>query len=346
MSRPITNPVYKRAYSAFWQLRWTDSSGKAIKRSSGTEDYAEACRLLKIWKDGFGLTVDEVVQKFFERRAMKPKTASGYKDSYKVLRPLIGSVPMGQVTIEDIQSFIDDRRAHVKVNTVRTDLAFLSSLFSFAMTLPGGPRTNPVRDLDRESLKQPEPRNRRLSVDEERRLMEMISVPSQRLIVRIAVEAGLKKEEILSLRVRSINFGKRHVSLIEHSRNVSWERHVPLTDLLHAALVEHCKTLSPDAFVVSQPNGTRYAGVKPWWEIALAKAGILDFHFQDLRHTYACRYVERGGCYEDLQAIFGYSSLQQVQRYACLVPEGTDPIPRYLSEASEIMVCAVPSGGE
>lgn len=345
MPRTSTKPIYKRPRSTFWQLRWTNSSGRTIKLSSGTKDYAEASRLFHLWKDGFGPTIDNIAPKFFECHKVSPATVSNYKNSYERVRPLLGNVPIGKVTVTDIQRFVDERLAQVKVNTVRAELAFLSSLFSFATKLPGGSSTNPVRDFDRESLKRSEPRARRLSEDEERRLIEIISTPYQRLMVQMAIGTGLKKVEILNLRVRNINFAKRQISLIKRTSNIQWTRDVPLTEPLRAALSAHCRTLPADAFVFSRPDGTRYAGVNSWWETALSKARISDFHFQDLRHTFACRYVEHGGWYGDLQEILGYFSSKSVDRYACLTPEGTDPIPRYLAEAREIMGRAVPSGG-
>jgi len=48
---------------------------------------------------------------------------------------------------------------------------------------------------------------------------------------------------------------------------------------------------------------------------------VKDFHVRRLRHTFACRYLERGGRIETLQRILGHSSVRQTEQYAKLRPE-------------------------
>jgi len=48
---------------------------------------------------------------------------------------------------------------------------------------------------------------------------------------------------------------------------------------------------------------------------------VKDFHVHRLRHTFACRYLERGGTIETLQRILGPSSVRQTKQYAKLRPE-------------------------
>ena len=48
------------------------------------------------------------------------------------------------------------------------------------------------------------------------------------------------------------------------------------------------------------------------------KAGIADFRFHDLRHTFASHYVMNGSDLLTLKEILGHSSLKMVERYTHL----------------------------
>lgn len=56
------------------------------------------------------------------------------------------------------------------------------------------------------------------------------------------------------------------------------------------------------------------------WRKALARAGISDFRWHDLRHTWASWHVQSGTPLEVLQVLGGWSSHDMVLRYAHLAP--------------------------
>ncbi|QRQ82895.1 site-specific integrase [Paralysiella testudinis] len=57
------------------------------------------------------------------------------------------------------------------------------------------------------------------------------------------------------------------------------------------------------------------------WAAALSKAGIEDFRWHDLRHTWASWLVQRGVPVRVLQEMGGWKTLEIVQRYSHLAPD-------------------------
>lgn len=59
----------------------------------------------------------------------------------------------------------------------------------------------------------------------------------------------------------------------------------------------------------------------PAWRRALERAGIEDFRWHDLRHTWASWHIQAGTPVEVLQELGGWASLSMVMRYAHLAPQ-------------------------
>ena len=61
-----------------------------------------------------------------------------------------------------------------------------------------------------------------------------------------------------------------------------------------------------------------YQTVTAAWRKALERAGIRDFRWHDLRHTWASWYVQRGTPLQVLKELGGWETMEMVQRYAAL----------------------------
>lgn len=57
------------------------------------------------------------------------------------------------------------------------------------------------------------------------------------------------------------------------------------------------------------------------WERSLRRAGIEEFRFHDLRHTWASWHVMSGACLQELMELGGWKSYEMVLRDAHLAPE-------------------------
>lgn len=65
----------------------------------------------------------------------------------------------------------------------------------------------------------------------------------------------------------------------------------------------------------------RSLSVPKAWQNALKRAGITDFRWHDLRHTWASGHVQSGTSLQELQEFGGWSSFEMVLRYAHLAAD-------------------------
>ena len=68
-------------------------------------------------------------------------------------------------------------------------------------------------------------------------------------------------------------------------------------------------------------SGKRIHQSSTAWGLAKQRAGIEDFRFHDLRHTWASWHVQSGTSLPELMELGGWKSYEMVLRYAHLAPE-------------------------
>ena len=182
-------------------------------------------------------------------------------------------------------------------------------------------------------LKENNKRLRFLSQDEILRLQN--ECPRYlRNIVECAINTGMRKGEILNLKWPQIKNGL--IYLQEKIKN-NEARQIPINDTLKKVFarikkygeepnVERIdrKKVNPKpskAGHVFTYNGQPVKDVKRAFTNALGRAGIEDFHFHDLRHTFASHLVMNGATIKDVQELLGHKDTKMTNRYAHLSPE-------------------------
>ncbi|EIV5116147.1 site-specific integrase [Salmonella enterica] len=226
---------------------------------------------------------------------------------------------MDEITSVDIAAYRDIRLAEINPrtgkpitgNTVRLDLALLSSLFNIARVEWGTCRTNPV-ELVRKPKAAPG-RDRRLTSSEERQLSRFFRNKNISLYVifHLALETAMRQGEILSLRWEHIDL--RHgVAHLPETKN-GHSRDVPLS-----RMARNCLQMLPMSL-----NGSvfRYtsSGLRSAWRTALQVLHIDNLHFHDLRHEAISRFFELGNLnVMEVAAISGHRSMNMLKRYTHL----------------------------
>ena len=87
-------------------------------------------------------------------------------------------------------------------------------------------------------------------------------------------------------------------------------------------------------------SGNRYSNIRRSFTTACRPAGIKDFHFHDLRHTFASQLVMAGIDLTTIKELLGHKTLTMTLRYAHLAPshkvKAVDILDNALNETSTI----------
>ena len=92
-----------------------------------------------------------------------------------------------------------------------------------------------------------------------------------------------------------------------------------MNDIVYRTLLAAKPPDSP--WVFCKKNGERYGNITKAFEGARKRAGITDFRFHDLRHTFASHLVMAGVDLRTVQELLGHKSFEMTLRYAHLSPE-------------------------
>jgi integrase len=162
--------------------------------------------------------------------------------------------------------------------------------------------------------------NRRLKYLSKEEMDTLIQACDKHLkpIVITALDTGMRKDEILSLKWEQVDL-KRGFILLDVTKNGE-RREIPINSVVREALTALPRhILSPYVFWQGE-NGTRYLDVKKSFHSARTKAKLGDFHFHDLRHTFASNLIMEGADLMTVKDLLGHKTLSMTLRYAHLAP--------------------------
>jgi integrase len=165
------------------------------------------------------------------------------------------------------------------------------------------------------TLKEPSGRTRFLTLEEIDHLLNACELAQLRHYLRpfvvVALNSGMRRNEILGLTRRSIDWTNRLVTL-EGTKNGT-TRHVHLNDAAFEALRALPARLDNDRLFPFNPNQVSMALRR-----AIKAAGIEDCRLHDLRHTFASYQAMAGTQGRGLQAMLGHRDARMTMRYSHL----------------------------
>ena len=139
-----------------------------------------------------------------------------------------------------------------------------------------------------------------------------------RLIVLIAVTTGMRIAEIFGLKWSDVLY-REELLAVRSKLKGGKIRYVPMPPELANEFRRNPVVMGEERIFPPKPGakGDRQR-VEGSFETILDMAGIRDFCFHDLRHTFASWYMMNGGDLYELAKILGHANIKMTERYAKL----------------------------
>lgn len=132
-------------------------------------------------------------------------------------------------------------------------------------------------------------------------------------IVVVALNTGMRRSEITTLKWSQIDMANGYI-ILEVTKNGE-HREVPMNDTVKSLFASMVRPIKDNTKVFQVNLGKRSFVTATW------RAGIRDFHFHDLRHTFAS-WLAMGGCdLHTLKELLGHKDISMTLRYAHLSGE-------------------------
>jgi site-specific recombinase XerD len=239
-----------------------------------------------------------------------------YRDDVSRTKRLLswfGERPAASVTAQDIERCLADvaENEGLAAATLNRYRAVLSLVFRLAIR-NGKVTSNPARLV--RPHRENNARVRYLSADEEQRIRKVIEAkcPDHMPEFDLALHTGLRRGEMYGLTWGNVNFAAR-ILTVPLSKNGE-RRHVRLNRVALEALLALNRRTRGEGLVFDAKSP------RHWFEPVIADAKVADFHWHDLRHTFASRAVMAGVDLRSVQDLLGHKSILVTCRYSHLAP--------------------------
>jgi len=318
--------IYRRKDSPNWWVKLPAIRGESgpLQVSTGTSDkrkaqQVEARLIAERWEqEKLGAkprrTWEEAVLKFLEETTHK-RTHGGDKAILRWLDAYLGGKHLDEIDRNLIDTIKAARIKIASPSTANRYLALIRTILRKACHDWEWTDRVPKISL----YKEKGGRVRSLTRDELTRLLAELP-PHLADMALFSVATGLRQANVSQLEWSQINLDLCHAWIPPEKHKNGQPHAVPLNDVAMAVLR---KRLGQHLTHVFSFRGAPVVQVSTKaWRDALKRAGIEDFRWHDLRHTFATWHRQAGTPTHELQRLGGWLTASMVERYAHIAPEG------------------------
>ena len=143
-------------------------------------------------------------------------------------------------------------------------------------------------------------------------------------IVLLSLHTGIRRNAVLSLEWRDVNFNDRMIMVRAATSKTDKQYYVPMNENVFQLLStwrDQSQNTSPGKLVFPSPKtGQKMDNCNSAWEHLLRDAVISDFRWHDMRHDFASQLVMKGIDLNTVRELLGHADLKMTLRYAHLAP--------------------------
>ncbi|MBI2988094.1 MAG: site-specific integrase [Deltaproteobacteria bacterium] len=319
-------------YYIRYQFQGTDIKERVGRKSRGftreTAKEALKSRLGDIARGQFNLEKTRKPVPFSKLVERYREFASSYKRGWETEKyiveefaSLFGDTPLAQITTWQIEKWKAEGGKRLNPVTVNRRLTVIKHMFKQAVEWDLV-KSNPATSVKRFTVNSE--RTRFLTQHEIQTLLEtcekQITSPWLLPLVTLALNTGMRQGELLRLKWENVDLERGSITIIQS------------------------KTLRRKTIAINEPAGealnwlqeNRYGELLlmwPWgdpigkvtvydaFKKACSTAGISDFRFHDLRHTFASHLVMAGVDLVTVKELLGHKTINMTNRYTHLAQE-------------------------
>ncbi|HBR17577.1 MAG TPA: hypothetical protein DD725_08240 [Deltaproteobacteria bacterium] len=323
--------LYRRKDSRIWWMSFK-VNGRRVRMSTGVEnkklaEKINAKSIVDIQEDkwfenqGKKRTLQEMIERFRTEYTDQKTYHSKVRDTsvFKSLYSFFGE----NCTLANIENLIGGYEQHrksagIKPATILKELGLLRRMFNVSRKQWKWKVPNPVSDIELPKVNNG--RIRYLSPDEREKLFAVLDEMQAKWIkpfVVIALETGLRLSNLCNLMWSEVNMFSKIITINAEKMKNDDHIGIPLTGMAYETLKELQKIRSLSDCVFHDNGQKLYPfKVQRLFKKALTASEIEDFHFHDLRHTFASMLVQNGADLYGVQKLLGHKDSRMTQRYA------------------------------
>jgi len=337
----------KRTYGVYYRDPYTGKrkyhktyyrDKDARKSANKLRDLIDNGKLAEVQKDKvktrlmtYGSVAASLESKWDNDNSLSPKTLENYKGWLVVTRREFADTLLCEITTDCISQY------HRRVASSWTNVTANRHLFIIKQVFKQGMNIRAVFEDPAAEIRyfseKGQQRNKFIYPD---KLQELLAasrkvkakyLPS---LICLGAEHGASKQEALSLTHDDVNFHYGGKGIIRFYRTKNQRERteflMPQSKeelqkwLEHQTWIRRRKKISPNGsrLVFSHLDGTPILRFDFAWRKACRLAGLKDFHFHDLRHTFCSNLLLSGADLKDAKDMIGHSDIAMTDRYAHL----------------------------
>lgn len=306
--------------NGFWWIDITHD-GKRIRKSTRTKLKSQAQRLhddcmMELWKKKHVTTtpektwIDAVIRWLEEsshkRSLITDKFHLAWLDSY------LRQMKLNEITSDLIEDIAKEKeKTGVSVTTVNRTLEILRAILNKAHKEWKWLDVVPLFRMRKIENK----RIRWLTKQQANRLLR--ELPEHlRHMAAFTLVTGLRQSNVTGLKWNEVDLVRKHALIHPDQSKTKKAIPVPLNSQA-ITIIEKQKGLNA-IYVFTYLGKPVTRCNNHAWQKALTRAGIKNFRWHDLRHTWASWHVQNGTSLQELQQLGGWSEYEMVLRYAHL----------------------------